>query len=450
MHKLVSAVTAVAIFISCTPSTDIVTTREQAVGMLSDPLVSIQASPEVADVIVQQCTITMGASEDSDSCDLPIAANDTDKAFCFIATPHRGAAGPATPSGAGYNTDDLGAQLTLTDADTVTVSRPSAGANADMVYPVQCWFYQGSGGGAEEFIVRQVVTTTFPDSDGLEDASYGAWGISDVSDVTPIIMSIEGAQTGKSMGSTLVAIETDHDADARYRLRREHSSGQTIVKTAFVEWVGSDYTVYGNDSEIGHAHNDAHGSPHNETISSITWGKCFPFLTWRAEQHNGDDWGILVREGSAATNVQFDSTSTGVGWLIANVYILCSSNEDFSVNHLNSIDADYASFASDDQSVQYTAPETESLKSTGLLCHQISDTIGNAYPDSHWGYFLSDDTPEDGNFEINFRRGRTGQTGESSCALIKFPFVAEVIDPPPTTGAPLTLRNMNPRIGRRP
>lgn len=364
----------------------------------------------MGDIKVQRGVTVFGASADSTTATIT-AVGSTTKAFVRVTNVCRASGGDDAGITTNRNVDDLGINIALTNTTTVTISRLAAGVNADMRIAWEVWEYTGSGGGANEFIVRYANDITY--TAGSANVDTAVSGITTLSKCVPFIAGQTAATGGSSVWDRAsCTAEMVNVSGNKVRLVKAATSTTATVSVVVVEFTGSNWSVQSKTHSFS-----ASGSTETETITAVSaWSKAFITYSFRNSPAGTDETTCNVWPGSTTSSVRFRMTSGAtVTSAVCIVHVVAHS--DLSVEHLDSITggkSSHAAGSSSPQAIDETITTLSDTSAAGVIASHVADDSAATYPRSFWNFRIKSTTA------VEFWRARHGASGNWALQVINF------------------------------
>jgi len=202
---------------------------------------------------------------------------------------------------------------------SLTFARGSANATWPVTIYYEIWEYTGPGGGANEFIVRDMALLSYVSNENTVDSGTVS-GVADDNDMCVFILGQYGSDTTMSALYNIISTAEWVSASDIVRLTRDRQQAVVAnVAYAAVEFTGSNWTV----QRVTHTTTTT--SAETETISDVgALTRAFVHPQW----HSGDgtqNYSFSLRvwlSSTTAVSFQVDSQVTlhpiAVAWVISN------------------------------------------------------------------------------------------------------------------------------------
>lgn len=316
--------------------------------------------------------------------------------------------GGSTSSGGNMEGDDMSGHVELTGTGTLTFTRQSGSLAQNMRYDWQLIEYTGSGGGANEFIVRSRNTVA------LNGASSNTATLdttpTDTSKCIPFITGVLTNDTGNG-GEKLKAIAYINDSGDLY-VERGQTGNNVTVQVVTVEFTGSNWSVYHgistSSADTGSItlNTDSDGAG-GSTGDVSDWSTAFIEGSFTTNDQGLDSVACRYDEGSGTTTVDWDFQSGNSSSHTHFVHVL--QNDDMSVTRYTP-----SGSAANDTNVDVTSAGLTSLDTAMVIGTCQGSGGGTAYGRNWRNYRLTTTT------NVQHYCHRSGNTINHNIQVIDF------------------------------
>lgn len=355
--------------------------------------------------------VDYGASSDNLATSLATetqgVCEDTGYAFAMISNSCFASSGVAAGSTANKVNDDLSVTCLLTDATTITMTRPSGGENVDYRYHFEAWEYTGPAGGANEFVVRYHASLSLGPGTLTLDTAIA--GVATIADCVAFVTGDGSDENTANWDSACVRASIVDSGGAVLRLTREDSTGTATVSVAVVEFTGASWSV----QQVSHDQSVT-DVVETEAITAVTWTRSFIVSSYSGTSANQTAMVPLAFAGATTTTIKFYGAST------TNQVAFIVSNADITVQHANSVDGGASTLAAGSaspQSENFAVTDVEDMRRTSVIARaRQTNAADTNYSQAFWGYYLARRD------RVTFWRGRhrTTDTSHHATQVIQF------------------------------
>ena len=260
----------------------------------------------MADILVQRGTNDIGNTGGTDTGFTEVSALTA--AFEYNAN-SMFTHGGSTSSGGNMEGDDMSGGVELTATDTLTFTRQSGSLAQNMRHDWQLLEYTGSGGGANEFIVRSRNTVTLTGSSNTASLDTTP---TDIDKCVPFITGVRTSQTS-NQGDELRALAYINDSGTLV-VEKGSTTSTTVVQVVVVEFTGSNWSVYhgtatsATDTGTITLNTDSDGAG-GSTGDVTDWATAFIEGQFTSTDQGLDSIACRYDEGAGTTTVDWDFQS---------------------------------------------------------------------------------------------------------------------------------------------
>lgn len=367
---------------------------------------------------VERHVVDFGASSDTASLTFTTAGSAANRVWPHLRNVRYASAGPVAGTSSQETIATMGIHISSITASGLTLNRHSSGSNVDVRVYIEVWFYDGSGGGANEFIVRWSGTVS------IGSASLSATqAISSVSDAGDLVAENLGVTSDAPGGySHFCRLSLGGTTTLTFK-RDSHSGVAATAAGIVVEMLGSNWQVEERDHTFG-----AWNTTESETISTISaWTNAFIVASLEATDDENNEIGFLTWPGSSATSIRFrQNSSSGTGALgIATAFVV--KNSEMIVDHYDTVTGGSSAFGTSSNPSAQTASITaiDDLDLAGFIMYGTMDESSyDATPDGWFNYRLTSTTQ----FEI-WRSRASDDEMHWAAEVVDFAAMAEGSEP---------------------
>ena len=308
-----------------------------------------------------------GAEEDTTP--ETISSVDVTSSFARLTNTKSMSGGPTANPAINRHGDDYSLSCLLTDATTVTVTRPAAGQNEDQTVTYEVIEFPADGNDAVVVRMHEDVVIT----NGNTSQDFAISSVGTLANCVPIICGITTTVTDDNADRYSVTAKCVSATGDKLRLERGDSVSTCTVSIAVLEFTGSNWTVQQN---IEHAQTAA--AVETETISSVTWADSMVFYSVRSDTSQAAANTGCVWAG-AATTLKHYSASTNSTFVS---HVVTNANLD--VTHMDSIDGSESQLA-----WASTDPTTVSktVTSSALAGHFVVASVSTTQTETTMAYW---------------------------------------------------------------
>lgn len=336
----------------------------------------------MADILVQRGTNDVGNTGGTDTGFTEVSALTTAFEYNNNNLPTHGG---STSSGGNMEGDDMSGAIELTATDTLTFTRQSGSLAQNMRYDWELVEYTGSGGGANEFIVRSRNTITMSGASGSATLDVAP---TDTSKCIPFVTGVRTSQTS-NQGDELKVIAYINDSGSLV-VEKGSTTNTTIVQVVTVEFTGSNWSVYhGTSTSSGDTgaitlNTDSDGAG-GSTGDVSDWSTAFIEGSFTSTDQGLDSVACRYDEGSGTTTVDWDFQSGNSSSHKHFVHVL--QNDDMTVSRFTPTGS-----AANDTNVDITSAGLTDISEAMIIGTCQGSGGGTAYGRNWRNYRLTSTT----------------------------------------------------------
>ncbi len=339
--------------------------------------------------------------------------------FAFIpGFPIQGNSGRAVADNDTLGSNDVSCTVRMLSTTWLQVVRDDAAELVDCELYVTILAYEGPPGGPNEFIVRKELLMRLNNGQATQGSNVLGVVESDQVLLWPTSKKLSSVGSSHSRAGMEATYDTSID---RLTVVRSNATDTVTFGVVAIELTGSNYSPV---RQISH---EFAADGVNETeglIPPVDWDHTvvLPFYRPGDGQDGLDEIGLNVWPGPDGSSVRLRLRAGaddvvdplfGTPNYFATLFLF--ENAAFDVEWLDSITGSLAPIGTTDQEVTHPISDVGDLESAFLIPFSDCNGGGSAYPraSSHARPSATD--------EATWRRGRSGQDGDRSLAVVKLP-----------------------------
>lgn len=357
---------------------------------------------------VERGTAVFGASEDLLDITLSEAPGDSNW-FARITNTQRMATGPDAGTASDRAPNDLGAVIERRDIETFRISRRSSAENVDYAFEWEAWIYQAGSGDDNEILVLEWSTVSIADAATAPIGDNPVATDTDVQDVVPIILAVDGRESTQDFSGTAITAEVNNALET-VMFRRTGTTGQVTVSYALVEFKGVNWTV---ETET-HSFSSA-GVTEQAILTGLSdYRDTMVFSTFKHNQNTQARLSYAVWPFDFTPFMFLNLRIAGGSESDAEAVIYLVENSELAVTHDNSFIGNADRPLSSD-TLHTQAVSLIASGDAGLIAYTFDTADTDDWPQANWAYRWASTT------SLEFERSRAnGGTPDVFYQLIDF------------------------------